>query len=322
MTGQAHRRVPPQGGGGRPAAARVRQHRAGPGRLHRGLLRAADHTARLRRAHGRRRTARPAGGTRRLRLRGGQGDRQRGDRDRGRDPARRTHARGRAHRTRATRCPSSPATWAPRSPPCPSCGSRRSRIGATRSSRRSSTRGWSTPTSPGIPTEASIMRLVERQHARAAAGRVLPPRGRRQVRRHPAGSASSPSTTRACRGRRRSTAFTAFTELKHVILVDDDVDLFDTDDVLWAMTTRYQGDVSTVLIPGVRCHPLDPTQSREYNPLLPRRRHHLQDGVRLHRAGAHERPLPAGGVRAGRDPGVSLVPRLSRKPRGSDLWRW
>ena len=45
-------------------------------------------------------------------------------------------------------------------------------------------------------------------------------------------------------------AFTAFSELKHVILVDDDVDIYDTNDVMWAMTTRYQGDVSTMFIPG------------------------------------------------------------------------
>ena len=33
-------------------------------------------------------------------------------------------------------------------------------------------------------------------------------------------------------------AFSAFPELKHVILVDEDVDIFDTNDVLWAMNTR------------------------------------------------------------------------------------
>jgi gallate decarboxylase subunit C len=72
-------------------------------------------------------------------------------------------------------------------------------------------------------------------------------------------------------GRQRQAAlaaFTAFSELKHIILVDDDVDLFDSNDVLWAMTTRYQGDVSTVTIPGVRCHPLDPSATPEFNPLL------------------------------------------------------
>jgi len=46
------------------------------------------------------------------------------------------------------------------------------------------------------------------------------------------------------------------------------VDLFDTDDVLWAMQTRYQGDVSTVFIPGVRCHPLDPSSTPEFSPSI------------------------------------------------------
>ena len=63
-------------------------------------------------------------------------------------------------------------------------------------------------------------------------------------------------------------AFAAFSELKHVILVDEDVDIFDTDDVLWAMQTRYQGDVSTVFIPGVRCHPLDPSQVPAFSPSI------------------------------------------------------
>jgi 4-hydroxy-3-polyprenylbenzoate decarboxylase len=63
-------------------------------------------------------------------------------------------------------------------------------------------------------------------------------------------------------------ALATYRELKHVILVDEDVDLFDTDDVLWAMQSRYQGDVDTIFIPGVSCHILDPSQSPAYNPRL------------------------------------------------------
>ena len=77
-------------------------------------------------------------------------------------------------------------------------------------------------------------------------------------------------------GRQRQAAllaFSAFPELKHVILVDEDVDIFDSDDVLWAMQTRYQGDVDTITIPGVRCHPLDPSQVPEYSPSI------LQQGM-------------------------------------------
>ena len=52
-------------------------------------------------------------------------------------------------------------------------------------------------------------------------------------------------------------AFSAFPELKHVILVDEDV--------LWAMNTRFQGDRDIITIPGVRCHPLDPSSDPVYS---------------------------------------------------------
>jgi 4-hydroxy-3-polyprenylbenzoate decarboxylase len=74
-------------------------------------------------------------------------------------------------------------------------------------------------------------------------------------------------------GRQRQAALIAlavFSELKHVIVVDEDVDIFNTDEVLWAMTTRYQGDVSTVFIPGVIGHVLDPSQSPDFSKALPR----------------------------------------------------
>ena len=50
-------------------------------------------------------------------------------------------------------------------------------------------------------------------------------------------------------GRQRQAAllaFSAFAELKHVILVDEDVDIFDINDVMWAMTTRFQADVDLI----------------------------------------------------------------------------
>jgi len=119
----------------------------------------------------------------------------------------------------------------------------------------------------GVPTEASILRLAE-----AGMPGVV-----KNVYCHSAGGGKylaiiqvrkvSPSDE----GRQRQAAliaFAAFSELKHVILVDEDVDLFDSNDVLWAMTTRYQGDVSTVFIPGVRCHPLDPSQSPAFSPSI------------------------------------------------------
>jgi UbiD family decarboxylase len=120
----------------------------------------------------------------------------------------------------------------------------------------------------GIPTEASIIRLVEN----SMPGRLA------NVYCHSSGGGKYLAilqfrklTERDEGGQRQSalTAFAAFPGLKHVILVDDDVNIYDTNDVLWAMTTRYQGDASTVFIPGVRCHPLDPSQSPEFSPSIP-----------------------------------------------------
>jgi gallate decarboxylase subunit C len=119
----------------------------------------------------------------------------------------------------------------------------------------------------GIPTEASVIRLVEN----TMPGRLV------NAYAHPSGGGKYliilqfRKLAASDEGRQRQAAlaaFAAFPELKHVILVDEDVDLFDINDVLWAMTTRYQGDASTVFIPGVRCHPLDPSQSPDFSPSI------------------------------------------------------
>lgn len=119
----------------------------------------------------------------------------------------------------------------------------------------------------GIPTEASILQMVER----AMPGRLL------NVYAHSAGGGKYMAVLQfkksipSDEGRQRQAAllaFSAFSELKHVILVDEDVDPFDSNDVLWALNTRYQGDVSTIFIPGVRCHPLDPSQSPQFSPSI------------------------------------------------------
>ena len=60
-------------------------------------------------------------------------------------------------------------------------------------------------------------------------------------------------------------ALATYSELKNIILVDEDVDIFDSYDILWAMTTRMQGDVSITNIPGIRGHQLDPSQSPDYS---------------------------------------------------------
>lgn len=110
----------------------------------------------------------------------------------------------------------------------------------------------------GIPTEASIYGMIEK----AMPGRL------QNVYCASAGGGKYMAVlqfkklTSSDEGRQRQAAllaFSAFSELKHVFLVDEDVDCFDMNDVLWAMNTRFQGDNDIITIPGVRCHPLDPS---------------------------------------------------------------
>ncbi|TKI06494.1 UbiD family decarboxylase [Martelella alba] len=119
----------------------------------------------------------------------------------------------------------------------------------------------------GIPTEASILQMVERALPGFVQNVHCPSPGTGkylavlQVKKR----------TPADEGRQRQAAllaFAAFSELKHVMLVDEDVDIFDINDVMWAMTTRYQSDVDTLSIPGVRCHPLDPSSDPAYSPSI------------------------------------------------------
>lgn len=119
----------------------------------------------------------------------------------------------------------------------------------------------------GIPTEASIFGMVEK---------AMPGRLQNVYCASPGGGKYmavlqfkklSPSDE----GRQRQAAllaFSAFSELKHIFLVDEDVDCFDMNDVLWAMNTRFQGDRDIITIPGVRCHPLDPSNDPAYSPSI------------------------------------------------------
>ena len=119
----------------------------------------------------------------------------------------------------------------------------------------------------GIPTEASIYGMVEK----AMPGRL------QNVYCCSAGGGKYMAVLQfkksvaSDEGRQRQAAllaFSAFSELKHIFLVDEDVDCFDMNDVLWAMNTRFQGDLDTITIPGVRCHPLDPSNDPAFSPSI------------------------------------------------------
>ncbi len=48
-------------------------------------------------------------------------------------------------------------------------------------------------------------------------------------------------------------------DLKHVVVVDDDIDVFDPIDVEWAIATRVQGDKDVMIVTNARGKPLDPS---------------------------------------------------------------
>ena len=48
-------------------------------------------------------------------------------------------------------------------------------------------------------------------------------------------------------------------DLKHVVVVDDDIDVFDPIDVEWAIATRVQGDRDVMIVSNARGKPLDPS---------------------------------------------------------------
>jgi UbiD family decarboxylase len=47
--------------------------------------------------------------------------------------------------------------------------------------------------------------------------------------------------------------------LKHVIIVDDDIDVFDEEQVLWAVSNRFQADRGLVVIANAQGSELDPS---------------------------------------------------------------
>lgn len=85
-------------------------------------------------------------------------------------------------------------------------------------------------------------------------------------------------------------AFAAEMYLKQVIVVDDDVDITNLQEVLWAVATRVQADRDIFVIPGARGSSLDPSAAAE--------------GV-----------VSKMGIDATAKPSLSLFPTRSRVPR-------
>jgi 2,5-furandicarboxylate decarboxylase 1 len=54
-------------------------------------------------------------------------------------------------------------------------------------------------------------------------------------------------------------AFASDMLLKHVVIVDEDIDVYDEEQVLWAVSNRFQADHGLVVIPGAQGSELDPS---------------------------------------------------------------
>ncbi len=52
-------------------------------------------------------------------------------------------------------------------------------------------------------------------------------------------------------------AFASDKDLKHVVVVNDDIDIFDPEDVEWAIATRVQADHDVFIVPGAKGSPLE-----------------------------------------------------------------
>ena len=56
-----------------------------------------------------------------------------------------------------------------------------------------------------------------------------------------------------------SAAFEGHKSLKHCVVVDDDINIYDQNDVEWAIATRFQADKAAVILPNQRGSSLDPS---------------------------------------------------------------
>ena len=119
----------------------------------------------------------------------------------------------------------------------------------------------------GIPLEAMILQATER----AMPGKVL------NVYGMPAGGGKLVAaiqfkkTDETDEGRQKQAGLVAFgvcPELKNVFVVDEDIDIFDTHEIMWAFTTRFKPEMDLSYITGVRCHRSDPTQKLYYDSSL------------------------------------------------------
>jgi 2,5-furandicarboxylate decarboxylase 1 len=60
-------------------------------------------------------------------------------------------------------------------------------------------------------------------------------------------------------GKNAIMALLSIADIKHVIVTDNDIDIFDPVDLEWAVATRVQADRDVIIVPNARSKPLDPS---------------------------------------------------------------
>lgn len=119
----------------------------------------------------------------------------------------------------------------------------------------------------GIPSEASVLSFLERSMPGKVLNSYFPPSGGGKYN----AIIQFKKSVQPDEGKQRQAALgvlAVLPEVKNVFVVDEDVDIFDPYDVEWALTTRFKPDLDLLHIPGVRCHPGDPTSKQLYDPAL------------------------------------------------------
>jgi len=106
----------------------------------------------------------------------------------------------------------------------------------------------------GLPREARLMTALSRAGCAAGAVRLTEAGS---CRMHAVVSLRNPQPGAAFHA--AMTVFAGLTPVKQVILVDDDVDIFDDEQVGWALATRFQADTDLMVVPRTRGGGLDPS---------------------------------------------------------------
>jgi 2,5-furandicarboxylate decarboxylase 1 len=70
-------------------------------------------------------------------------------------------------------------------------------------------------------------------------------------------------------GKNAIMALLSIADIKHVTVVDDDIDVFDAVDVEWAVATRVQADRDVLIVSNARSKPLDPSLPLPINGKVP-----------------------------------------------------